>query len=95
MYLSTIKTALRRDDVDLEAWAETLHPLAPPAAVASPPPPPAAPAAPPVGSASAPGREERWVRVTLVAGLDLMLKAGAGELAIRLASEIRQRYFGA
>ncbi|MFO0609804.1 MAG: helix-turn-helix domain-containing protein [Polyangiales bacterium] len=53
------------------------------------PPPPPAPVAP---SASVDPAAERWERATLVPGLELMVRADAGPLVLRLAREIMATY---
>ena len=95
--------AIQKDfeEHDFESYAELLDPLEPepascrapslPALVPRAVPSPATPATP--GSrAASDGIGERWVRVELVPGLDLMLREGASDLAQRLASEIGQKY---
>jgi len=53
------------------------------------PPRPPAPAAP---AASVDPAAERWERATLVPGLELMVRADAGPLVLRLAREILATY---
>jgi DNA-binding transcriptional MerR regulator len=77
------------EDADAKAEAEAGQKSSSPATMPAPTAPgPSAPPAPPsplvVG--------ERWVRVPLVPGLDLMMLEGSGELVARLAHEIQAKY---
>ncbi len=82
-------------------WAEKRDPLAPPAAPmprASPPQPRATGAAPPPTEPT-PGAPSsvlvgplRWGRVTLLPGMDLVVREGASEIVVRLAQEIVAKY---
>jgi hypothetical protein len=38
------------------------------------------------------GTAQRWVRISLVAGVELMVHEGGGEMAARLAHKIVSRY---
>jgi DNA-binding transcriptional MerR regulator len=91
----TLKAKLRALDADeIEAWAEELDPL--PAVGDDEPTIANTPATPPV-TATSPSTgpletAERWVRVPLVPGLELMMLEGSGELVSRLAREIQGKY---
>ncbi len=88
-----VKRALKALPPDeLEAWANQLDPdpatlpPQPPPPLAIAPPVPVAPSLPPLVTA------ERWVRVPLAPGLELMMREGAGEDVVRLAQEFQARY---
>ncbi len=101
-----LKTKLRELDADeIEEWAEALD--ATPPAENEPPTPnanalstaPAIPTAIPTATPHATTTPtapleiaERWLRVPLVPGLELMMLEGSGELVKRLASEIQGKY---
>jgi hypothetical protein len=99
-----LKGELCEFDTDvIESWAEELDPMqpiedgpTPPTAnVPSTPPASATPTAhqTPTSTAHAPlETAERWFRVPLVPGLELMMLEGSGELVSRLASEIQGKY---
>ena len=53
------------------------------------------PAAPRATSMDAPSKGERWTKVTLLAGLELMVRDDATDFVRRIAREIEERYSGA
>ena len=80
---------------EIEDWAEMLDPETPPESGA--PPEPADEAQSSMEEATAASTAplilgERWVRVLLVPGLELMMREGSGELVERLAREIQMKY---
>jgi hypothetical protein len=87
------------DADEIEAWAEELDPLEPAedeptianANVPATPPLTATAHAPPTPTAPL-EIAERWFRVPLVPGLELMMLEGSGDLVKRLASEIQGKY---
>jgi hypothetical protein len=102
-----VEDALRAlTDEEAEAYAEACDPLRP-VAVATPPAPTPKPAprdvdagpvsielSGPTAPTPAPpaGVPQRWVRIALVPGLELMVYEGGGELVARLAQEIVTKY---
>jgi DNA-binding transcriptional MerR regulator len=85
---------------EIQAWAESVDPVLPVLYPVQPPvatPPPVVAAAAPVVAAAAPVAAlpvggQRWIRFGLVPGLELLLLEDGGELATRLAEEIRAKY---
>jgi hypothetical protein len=87
-------------------WADKRDPLAPPAAAPSPSPPSPAPAPQPTAAVairppaeptpgaptSALAEPLRWGRVSLLPGMDLVVREGASEIVVRMAREIVAKY---
>jgi DNA-binding transcriptional MerR regulator len=88
----TIKAKLRTlTPEQIEAWAEEFDPLREPDEDEETPPL-EAPLPPSPAPAASPMIAERWCRVPLVPGLDLMMREGSSALVARLAREIQEKY---
>lgn len=94
-----LEWAQKRDPLGPPAAALAQSPAPPPPANPTPAPQPTAAVAIPVPAEATPGAPAsalaeplRWGRVSLLPGMDLVVREGASEIVVRLAREIVAKY---
>jgi DNA-binding transcriptional MerR regulator len=93
MTLTGIKPKLRAMTPEqVEEWAEELDPTSQASEGVEAPAPVRTSAAPAPAAPLPLDASERWLRVALIPGLELMMREGSGELVARLAREIQTKY---